>query len=85
VFIDLRNPGTLLAPGDTGPDPALPGPPEVDFLDPGYPVSYSFNLRCGIRELGMFNGFYWHTEGAEATDNFILSFPRFSGHVSCGV
>lgn len=71
VAVDLRAPGTPLRPGDTGPDPALPGPPELDFLEPGFPITYSFNLHCGIRELGMFNGYYWHTEGATDTDNSI--------------
>ncbi|MGF1616614.1 MAG: hypothetical protein ACFCU2_02230 [Acidimicrobiia bacterium] len=67
VTVDLSRPGSVAGPGDTGPDPNLPGPQYVEsgaIIETGYPQPYRFNLHCGIDWLGEFNNYSWQTDDA---------------------
>jgi hypothetical protein len=64
VDADLSQPGAVAEPGEVGPDldsfetyRATFG----DFIEPGFPVPYLLDSRCGIEWLGEFNDYRWRT------------------------
>ncbi len=64
VDADLSIPGAVAAADDIGNDPA-PAEPETlrsgDTIEPGYPVTFRMDVRCGIEWLGVLNDVSWRT------------------------
>ena len=64
VDADLSQPGAIASPEQIRNEPFDPGPQAVqtgDIIEPGYPVPYLLDARCGVTWLGELNFYTWIT------------------------
>ena len=64
VQVDLSRPSAVATPDDVGADPNLPKPHVLTsgaVVEPGYPMPFALDVRCGIEWLGEVNGLTWRS------------------------
>jgi hypothetical protein len=74
VDVDLREPGSVLGPGDAHPDPSLPEPWVVesgDVIEPDFEVPFRLDVHCGVEWLGRLNDVSWRTDVPPGTANVV--------------